>query len=254
MSGCNASWKGEDTPRVYPYPGCCLFFHEELSSGNVSWLTSQLTDRPSHPWGTMAYLCSSSITVAGPPGNCTPFRFSRSSTCHRRRRGETGQGWGVLVAIQWMYGHICAKAGNPFRQALSFSGYILGFKQLMCIGGWSCRIFHTGILHESYSARERYRKSARKPQNGAKRSCSTSAAVPSRYQRPTISDQPCGFIGTCTWNPVSQNPSSRPPSCDSCGFCGDCTWYRWLITGKVSPNRAPVHKKVSTKSVRIAKG
>jgi hypothetical protein len=79
MSGCNASWKGEDTPRVYPYPGCCLFFHEDLSSGNVSWLTTLFTDRPSHPKRTMAYLRSSSITVAGPPGNHTPFRFSRSS-------------------------------------------------------------------------------------------------------------------------------------------------------------------------------
>lgn len=82
----------ENIPRVYSYPGCCLFFHEELISGNVSWLTTLFTDRPSHPKRTMAYLRSSSITVAGPPGNHTPFRFSRSSDCYGRRTAGGGQG------------------------------------------------------------------------------------------------------------------------------------------------------------------
>jgi len=79
----------------------------------------------------MAYLRSSSITVAGPPGNHTPFRFSRSSTCHRRRSEKAGQGWGGAHAIldtvfaDFQYRLICMVC--KFAQAPMPSRYI-GFQ------------------------------------------------------------------------------------------------------------------------------
>ncbi len=52
-----------------------LFFHEELFSGSVSWLTTQLTDRPSHPEGTMALTVFIIDYSGGTAGESHPVPF-----------------------------------------------------------------------------------------------------------------------------------------------------------------------------------
>ncbi len=63
----------------------CFFLHEELLSGNVSWLTTLLTDRPSRPNGTMA---SSAFIIdysGGTAGESYPVPFFQIQHVHGKR-------------------------------------------------------------------------------------------------------------------------------------------------------------------------
>ncbi len=60
----------------------------ETSPGLRLFLLTGLLIR-SGQWHSLRSL---SITVAGPPGNHTPFRFSRPSSSYCRTRGKRGQG------------------------------------------------------------------------------------------------------------------------------------------------------------------